>query len=61
MWFFEKLYRVKLQTKPDWLIVKSASGDTMKYIGYFMDDISIDGRIIRNKGFLVIDNTKLKI
>ena len=33
----------------------------MKYIGYFMDDISIDGRIIRNKGFLVIDNTKLKI
>ena len=33
----------------------------MKYIGYFMADISIDGRIIRNKGFLVTDNTKLKI
>ena len=31
LWFFEKLYVVKLQTKPDWQIVKSASGDTMKY------------------------------
>ena len=26
-----------------------------------MADICIDGRIIRNKGFLVADNTKLKI
>ena len=26
-----------------------------------MDDIIIDGRIIRYKGFLVTDNTKLKI
>ena len=61
LWFFEKLYGVKLQTKPDWLIVKSASGDTMKYIGYFMTDIRISGIIIRNKGFLVTNNDTLKI
>ena len=51
--YFLKLYDVKLQTKPERLIVKSANGDTMKYIGYFRAHISIYGRIIRNKGFLV--------
>ena len=35
LWFFEKLYEVKLHTKPDWLFVKSASGDTMKYMIFY--------------------------
>ena len=60
LWFFEKLCGVKLQAKPDWLVIRLASGDYMKYIGYFTTDIRISGITIKNKGFLVTNNSKLK-
>ena len=52
---------LNLQAKPDWLVVRSANRDYMKYIGYFMTDIRISGITIMNKGFLVTNNSKLKM